>query len=91
MAVEQYPHAWKQIPHKRHAGSELVDEEDVRLQGGEFASAAAEEEGYGEQEVHVPQDRQQDLEAAEQRGREEGGAADADVEGSCSARTKSLG
>lgn len=78
MAVEQYGRLGLQVLQEWQARAQLVDEEGIGSDGGEFAVSVD-----GDQEVELAQDGAEDAEAREDGGRDNGVASDADVEGSC--------
>jgi hypothetical protein len=82
VAVEQHPRARPQEPQQRHAGADLVDEEDRGAQPRELVG----EDGDLQDQVQLTQDGAEDGEAAKDCRRDERVAADAHVKGSWSSR-----
>ena len=64
----------------------MVDDEDVWLEGGELAV-----EGDGEEEVDMAKNGAENSEAGQDGRRDEGVAADADVEGAVAAFVEAVG
>ncbi|KAL9032097.1 MAG: hypothetical protein Q9214_008111, partial [Letrouitia sp. 1 TL-2023] len=74
MAIEQHLRPLPPPPQQRYPRRQLIHEKRIRRR-----QLPAPRNGHDQ--VQLAQDREQDLEAAEERGGEEGVAADADIDG----------
>ena len=79
MTVEQDPCIGPEVTHQRYASGKLIDKESRWLELSQLTAHSDRD-----QEVVLAEDGEEDLEAAEEGGREDGLTADADVEGAYS-------
>lgn len=75
MAVEQCPHMWEEIPKQRHSSNQLIDKECRWVQDFQFAG-----EPYQKDKMILAKNGAEDGKAGEDGWRNDGVAANSDIE-----------